>query len=354
MAAQADVAAKLIERLLADPAFRARFRRDPAGACREAGLEELAQEMSLGAGKAMHTLDIRESKSSLAGVMMAAAMEGVGIYQFTENVLPHLEEVPGAVADVLSRVDLPAIDLGALRGGGGGGSAAAADAVTAPPSSAPGAADAGVPVDGAAAGTPPPPAAPPPPPPPPEAPEAKGADAAAAADAPKPKATPPPEAAKEDAAAKQAAEKIAKQFSPEAAEKQAKQDAAAALDEQTSGLPESSDLPTGESAATEGVPADAAAPPDTALPDAPPAAAPPDTELPDAPPAAAPPDTALPTQAPEHLEGVPVDTPGGAPDSETLALLKNKNVVFDADVKTGRIDPRVVGVLTKLGEEHKI
>ena len=104
--AEADVAARLIERLLSDPEFRARFRRDPAAACREAGLDDLAAEMSLGAGKAMYTLDIRESKSSLAGVMMAAAMEGVGIYQFSENVLPHLEEIPGQVADVLSRVDL--------------------------------------------------------------------------------------------------------------------------------------------------------------------------------------------------------------------------------------------------------
>src|SRR4051794_22791852 len=65
--------------------------------------------MALGAGKAMMTLDVRESKSSLAGVMMAAAMEGVGIYQFTENVLPHLEELPGQIADVLSRIDLPAL-----------------------------------------------------------------------------------------------------------------------------------------------------------------------------------------------------------------------------------------------------
>ena len=94
---EADVAAKLLERLLSDPAFRARFRRDPAGACREAGLDGLAQEMSVGGGKAMHTLDMRESKSSLAGVMMAAAMEGVAIYQFTENVLPHLEEIPGQI-----------------------------------------------------------------------------------------------------------------------------------------------------------------------------------------------------------------------------------------------------------------
>src|SRR4051794_30626318 len=137
-ASEAEVAAKLIERLLADPAFRARFRRDPAGACREAGLDELADEMSLGAGKAMHTLDLRESKSSLAGVMMAAAMEGVGIYELTENVLPHLEEVPGHIADVLSRVDLPAIP-GLHHGGGGaaaahaGASAPAGDSVPAPP-----------------------------------------------------------------------------------------------------------------------------------------------------------------------------------------------------------------------------
>src|ERR1700761_5688816 len=135
-ASQADVAAKLIERLLADPAFRARFRRDPAGACREAGLDELAQEMSLGAGKAMHTLDIRESKSSLAGVMMAAAMEGVGIYELTENVLPHLEEVPGHIADVLSRVDLPAVP-GRPPGGGGAAAHAADHASNAPGAAAP-------------------------------------------------------------------------------------------------------------------------------------------------------------------------------------------------------------------------
>ena len=114
---EADLAAQVIERLLMDPAFRARFRRDPAGACREAGLDRLAQEMSIGAGKAFHTLDMRESRSSLAGVMMAAAMEGVGIYQFTENVLPHLEELPAKVADVVSRVDLPAIKLPGLGGG---------------------------------------------------------------------------------------------------------------------------------------------------------------------------------------------------------------------------------------------
>ena len=31
---EADIAAQLLERLLADPMFRAEFRRDPAAACR--------------------------------------------------------------------------------------------------------------------------------------------------------------------------------------------------------------------------------------------------------------------------------------------------------------------------------
>src|SRR5215216_3673366 len=115
---EADIAAQLIERLLGDPEFRAEFRKDPANACRKAGLDELADEMSIGAGKAMMTLDQRESKSSLAGVMMAAAMEGVGVYQFGEHILPHIDDVPGAVSDVLSRVSLPALPgRGALAGG---------------------------------------------------------------------------------------------------------------------------------------------------------------------------------------------------------------------------------------------
>src|SRR3954470_7209944 len=144
-ATEADVAAKLIERLLVDPAFRARFRRNPAEACREAGLEELAQEMQLGAGKAMMTLDMRESKSSLAGVMMAAAMEGVGIMQFAEHVAPHLDDIPEAIGDVLSRVNLPAV-------GNLGGSLSAPPAPQAAPPAGAGGADAVDGVDASAAG----------------------------------------------------------------------------------------------------------------------------------------------------------------------------------------------------------
>ena len=49
---------------------------------------------------------------------------------------------------------------------------------------------------------------------------------------------------------------------------------------------------------------------------------------------------------------------GGPPNAEALALLDNKNVVLDdvgiKDIKDGRIDPRVIAVLTKLSSEHKI
>ena len=57
----------------------------------------------------METLDERESRSSLAGVFMAAALEGAAVYDFVGQGLPHLEEIPEAVGQVLSRIDLPAV-----------------------------------------------------------------------------------------------------------------------------------------------------------------------------------------------------------------------------------------------------
>ena len=106
---EADAAAQLLERLLTDQAFRARFRRDPVEASREAGLESVADEMALSGGKAMDTLDARESRSSLAGVLMAAALEGVGVYEFSQDMVPHLADIPSSVGQVLSRIELPAI-----------------------------------------------------------------------------------------------------------------------------------------------------------------------------------------------------------------------------------------------------
>jgi cell wall-associated NlpC family hydrolase len=66
-----------------------------------------------------------------------------------------------------------------------------------------------------------------------------------------------------------------------------------------------------------------------------------------------------------QASGAPVDPAqfgaegtGGSPSPESIALLENKNVVLDevgvADVRAGRIDPRVVAVLTKLSEDHKL
>jgi cell wall-associated NlpC family hydrolase len=105
-----EAAAQLLERLLADPDYRASFRADPVSASRAAGLEGVAREMAAGTGKVMQTLDERESRSSLAGVLMAAALEGAAIVDFSNDVLPHLDEVPRAVGDVLAGLNVPGVE----------------------------------------------------------------------------------------------------------------------------------------------------------------------------------------------------------------------------------------------------
>ena len=273
-ATESAIAAQLIERLLADPAFRDRFRRDPAQACREAGLDGLAEEMTLSAGKAMHTLDLRESRSSLAGVLMAAAMEGMGLYEFSKHVVPQIGELSGTVGDVLSRVGLPSLP--------GGGSLAAAPPATAPP---PGVAEsAGV---GGGSSLPDGPAV--------------GAEAVPAGGG--------------------------------------------------------SRLPADQVRVTAAEGPEVKAP-KPAEPAAAPAAPPPPASA-EAPAAPAAPEPALAARREPIDPGQFGQTgTGGKPDPEALALLKNKNVVLDdvgvADIKAGRIDPRIVGVLTKLSQEHKI
>jgi cell wall-associated NlpC family hydrolase len=137
--AESEAAARLLERLLTDPAFRQYFRRYPVVASREAGLAGVAEEMAMSAGKAMETLDDRESRSSLAGVFMAAALEGAGIYDFSGGLVPHLEGIPKQVEDVLSRVHghggltTPA---GLADVGAPGAGAVLAEAPPAPPNAA--------------------------------------------------------------------------------------------------------------------------------------------------------------------------------------------------------------------------
>jgi NlpC/P60 family len=93
-----DDSARLLERLLEDPAFRARFRQDPAGAARAAGFGALAEELK-GGERPFQTLEIRESRSSAAGVMLAAAVEGLGLFELSEHVLPHLGAEDAMAAD---------------------------------------------------------------------------------------------------------------------------------------------------------------------------------------------------------------------------------------------------------------
>jgi len=98
-----ELAGRLIERLLVDPEFRAEFRRDPSGACVASGLPGLAAELG-GSGKAMHTMELRESRSSLAGVVMAIAAEGIALEQ-VERLASH--GLPGGLGKALHGVKLP-------------------------------------------------------------------------------------------------------------------------------------------------------------------------------------------------------------------------------------------------------
>lgn len=85
MAGEGERAQRLVEQLLADPALRAEFRSDPVGTARRAGLPDFADEMLAAGADPLQTLDRRESRSSLAGVVMAAALEGVGLSEMLQD-----------------------------------------------------------------------------------------------------------------------------------------------------------------------------------------------------------------------------------------------------------------------------
>jgi cell wall-associated NlpC family hydrolase len=250
--AEAEAAARLLERLLSDPGYRETFRAYPVSALREAGLQGVAEEMAVG-GKALDTLDGRESRSSLAGVFMAAALEGAAMFDFSKEVLPYLDDLPPSVGNVVSRVHLPAI--------------AEAQAATAPAQGVERFAVPGQSVNAAAGEFPA------------VTPE-QAAAASARAQAPAPLAQAPPAPAAEPA--------------PPAS-------AAAAAEP----------APSSSSASSHVDPAQYGA------------------------------------------EGT-----GGSPSPEVRALLGNDHVTFDstgiADMKGGKMDPRIVSVLTAISKDHKI
>jgi hypothetical protein len=55
VAGEEELATRLAEQLLADPALRAEFRRDPVAAARRAGLAGLAEELSAVGGAPRHS-----------------------------------------------------------------------------------------------------------------------------------------------------------------------------------------------------------------------------------------------------------------------------------------------------------
>jgi cell wall-associated NlpC family hydrolase len=108
-AAEVDQLAALLEQLMTDQNMRTLFRRDPEAVCRASGLNDLAEQLS-GSGKAMHTLELRESKSSLAGMLVAAAAEGVGLAELVHYVYEHMSGASAHVAaQALTRAGMPVV-----------------------------------------------------------------------------------------------------------------------------------------------------------------------------------------------------------------------------------------------------
>ena len=99
-------AADVLERLLVEPEFRSRFRRAPAATLERSGFPDLARDLR-GDGRALQTLEARESRSSVAGVLMAAAMEGIGLVERAEGLAGRLE--PDAAEALHMTMTRPAI-----------------------------------------------------------------------------------------------------------------------------------------------------------------------------------------------------------------------------------------------------
>jgi cell wall-associated NlpC family hydrolase len=89
VADEVDRSAELIEQLLGDPQLRASFRADPGSVLRDHGLAEMADGLPADR-RAMLTLELRESRSSLAGVIVAAAAESVDFTHVAEHAAPRL------------------------------------------------------------------------------------------------------------------------------------------------------------------------------------------------------------------------------------------------------------------------
>jgi cell wall-associated NlpC family hydrolase len=93
-------ATEFLERLLAEPKLRADFRRQPVTTCRAFALDEFADELER-AVRGTETLEQRESRSGMAGVMIAVAAEGVGLAELLARHATEMGEAAAATASGL-------------------------------------------------------------------------------------------------------------------------------------------------------------------------------------------------------------------------------------------------------------
>ncbi len=104
VATREAAAVRLIERLVADSDFRTEFRRDPEAAARAAHLDgvdrALLDQLAALGPDALENLEGRESRSSLAGVMIAAAAEGVSLHELGESLANHTGPSASAPAPI--------------------------------------------------------------------------------------------------------------------------------------------------------------------------------------------------------------------------------------------------------------
>lgn len=116
-------AVELLQRLLTDPLLRADFRRRPATTCRAFKLDDLADELDNG-DRGTATIEQRESRSGMAGVMIAAAIEGVGLGELlARHAVAATEDGATATAQLIDSVvgagDVVPADAGATSASGG-------------------------------------------------------------------------------------------------------------------------------------------------------------------------------------------------------------------------------------------
>jgi hypothetical protein len=122
--APSELYVRLLNGLVSDEAFRVEFQGDPTTALHERfgaieGLDELEAEVGHGP-KAMETLEIRQSRSNLAGMLMAVASEGAGLVEMFRGSGGGSGQLPDALNGAIEHQGSSGPPIKPADGGGGG------------------------------------------------------------------------------------------------------------------------------------------------------------------------------------------------------------------------------------------